>query len=148
MKFFRKLYIVVLLALSTSAFAWQYDQRWPTFQIDGIKFALTLQDGGLANPDLVLIYFDGLNWTSWGGMPTEKGTIVENLTDEKIMAKGSLAKFVEWSLLEATRRAKLKAEIPLPPADDKIKRMEYALTKLVTVLPGPVLKLSPIRPLP
>jgi len=124
--------------------SWNTDQRFPQFEVDGIKFMLTLQEDDFGN-DVVLLMYNNNAWTSWGGLPNEKGIIVEGVNDEKIMAKGSLHAFITWCAEEAVRRAKIKAQIPLPDPNNRIDRLKYNLLQSIesdgtnlTVKPAPL----------
>jgi len=111
--------------------SWNTDQRFPQFEVDGVKFMLTWQEDDIGGIDIVLLMYSNGNWVGWGGTPDVKGTIVEGVTDEKIMAKGSLREFIVWCSNEAVRRAKLKASIPLPNPNNRIDRVKYNLLQSV-----------------
>jgi len=102
------------------------DQRFPQFEVDGIKFMLTVQEGDIGT-DVVLLMKDGEKWTGFGGGPYETGYIVEMVDDAKIMAHGSLHGFITYCCAEALRRAKIKAQIPLPDPNNKLARLKYNL---------------------
>jgi hypothetical protein len=106
--------------------SWQYDQRFPTFEVDGVKFALTFQDDDFGT-SAVLLYWTGNAWNSWGGTPDVTGIMVDPVTPEKIMAKGSLREFMVWLCDEAVKRAKIKAKLPAPSPDDRVGRFKYHL---------------------
>lgn len=127
--------------------SYTYSPLWPTFEVGGKKFAVTIQEDDWTS----VVMLENVNgiWQSWGGTPDVSGTIVGIVDDEKIMAQGSLANFVQWVLDEALRRAKARANVmPLPDPNNRIERLKYALMQRVTVAPGPVLELDPRRPLP
>ena len=124
--------------------SWNTDQRFAQFEVDAVKFMLTFQDGDIGL-DAVLLYWDGSQWLGWGGQPSERATIVENIDDAKILAHGSLYGFLEYLCTEAMRRAKLKAELQLPDPNDRIARFKYNMLmsvdsdgKTLTVKPPPL----------
>lgn len=53
------------------------------------------------------------------------GIIVEGVTDDKIMAHGSLHGFLEYCATEAVKRATKRAVLPLPDPADRLARMRY-----------------------
>lgn len=107
--------------------SWNTDQRFPRFEVDGVKFMLTFQDQEIVGSSVILLTWDGNSWVSWGGTPDVTGYIVEGVTDAIIMAHGSLREFIVWCADEALRRARLKAQIPLPDPDNRIERLKYNL---------------------
>ena len=124
-----------------------YNPLWPTFEVGGKKFAVTIQEDDWT--DVVLLEQVNGVWQSWGGTADVSGTIVSMVDDGKIMAKGSLANFVQYVLDEAMRRAKARANVlPLPDPNNRIDRLKYALKARVTVSPGPVLELDARRRYP
>lgn len=122
-----------------------YDARFPTFDIDGITFALAYHDGDFGT-DIVVLQKVGNEWQSWGGQPADKGIIAENVTDAKIMAHGSLHGFLTWCADEAIKRAKKRAAIPLPNPNDRVDRVRYNLKKSMRVEGGKIVVAPP--PLP
>lgn len=106
------------------------DPRFPQFEVDGMKFMLTWQDDDLGL-SVVLLYWTGSAWNSWGGTVDTRGTIVDYVNDSKIMEHGSLRNFIVWCCNEGVRRAKIKAALPLPSPDDRIGRFKYNLMQSV-----------------
>jgi len=141
----KKLIFIILLLSAASANAWVYDARFPTFEVEGVKFALTTQEDetGLS---VVVLFWNGAQWLSWGGYPDVRGIIAEGVTDGDIMQHGSLHEYMEWCAVEAVKRARLKVELPLPNPDDRLARLRYNMLKSYVVEPGGI-KLAP-APLP
>lgn len=133
---------LIITMCSMSAHAWSVDPRFPTFTVDGIQFMLTTQDDEMGT-SIVMLYKNGNDWISWGGTPDVTGTIMEGVTDAKIMEKGSLRDFIVWCTQEAQRRAQLKAVLPLPDPNNRIARLKYNMLMSVdndtlTVAPPPL----------
>lgn len=106
--------------------SWNTDQRFPQFEVDGVKFMLTFQEDEFGL-EARLLFWEGSGWVSWGGTPSTSALIDQNVTDADIMAKGSLHGYLVWLTQEAIRRAKLKAELPLPDPNNRIARFKYNL---------------------
>lgn len=126
--------------------SWNTDIRFPKFEVEGIKFMLTWQEDDFGLSVMVLAW-DGSQWVGWGGQPNARNTIMENVTDEKIMAHGSLREFLLWCCDEALARARLKARLPLPDPNNRIARMKYNMLQSIDwnterrcleVLPAPL----------
>ncbi len=124
--------------------SWNQDQRFPQFEVGGVKFMLTFQEDEFGL-EARLLFWTGAEWFSWGGTPDTSALIDQNVTDADIMAKGSLREYLVWLTQEAIRRAKLKANLPLPNPADRIGRFKYNLLMSVdsdgqnlTVKPAPL----------
>ena len=124
--------------------SWNQDQRFPQFEVDGVKFMLTYQDDEFGL-EARLLFWTGSEWNSWGGTADVTGLIDQNVTDADIMARGGLQKYLVWLTQEAMRRAKLKAAIPLPNPGDRIARFKYNLLMSVDNIGGElVVKPAPL----
>ncbi len=118
------------------------DQRWPHFEDDGLKFMLTVQEGDLGT-DIVLLVLNGAVWEGWGGTPDATGMLVEDVTDAKILAHGTLREFIVWCTAEAKKHAAKKAAVPLPDPNNRLARLKYNILMNVdndtlSVKPGPL----------
>ena len=107
--------------------SWNADQRFPQFEVDGVKFMLTFQQDDDWGYCVLVLWWDGNNWAAWGGEPDLRSDIVVDIDDAKIMAHGSLREFIVWCCDEALKRAKIKAQLPLPDPNDRLARLKYNL---------------------
>lgn len=143
----KKIFATFLLCFSLSSHAYVYDQRFPTFDVDKVGFSLTYQtDEDSGGIDIVLLSWDGRNWSAWGGPADVNSIIFSNVTDGLIMQSGSLYNFLQNCMSEAMRRAKIYAALPLPDPNNKVQRMEYAF-KAKMYVENDIIKLPP-PPLP
>lgn len=107
--------------------AWNIDQRFPSFEVDGTKFMLTFQQDDY-QASVVLLQWSGAEWLSWGGEADISGYIVGNVTEDIITEKGpTLHAFITWCCEEAVRRTKIRAALPIPDHADRIARLKYNL---------------------
>lgn len=125
--------------------SWNIDARFPQFEVDGVKFMLTFQEDDDVCLEAILLHWAGGAWIAWGGTADVTAVIDYRITSERIMAKGSLHGYLVWLTQEALRRAKIKAELPLPDPADRIGRFKYNLLMSVdsdgqnlTVKPAPL----------
>lgn len=146
----KTLLFLALMLTCLTASAYNYDPRFPTWEINGLKFALTFQanDDCSNSVDVVVLQWDGSKWSSWGGPADVRGTIAECVTDEMILARGSLHQFVLWAVKEAVHRACARAIMPLPDPTNRIERLKYAILELITVPPAGNGLTVPPAPLP
>lgn len=146
MKLLKILMVALAVFFSTTASAWTTDSRFPAFEVDGTKFMLTWYEGDMGDVNAVLLFWTGNAWNSWGGTSDVTGIIDDNVSDERIMAKGSLHGYLTWLTDEAMKRAKIKAALPLPDPTNRLARFKYNLMMSVTS-DGETLRVKP-APLP
>lgn len=118
--------------------SWKYTPRCPTFEVGGRKFALTTQDDETERMCVVLLMWNNDQWEGFsdGDLSTDS-FIATRITDETIMAHGSLHAFLQWCIDEATKIAHhhVFGDVPpLPDPHNRIERMVYNMTESIKVV--------------
>ena len=90
---------------------------YPKFKVGDFEFQVIAREGAVSY-DIAVVQNKNGAQESWGGSPDTRSVIVEDITDDIIMAKGSRRDFILWAEAEGLRRAQIRVNSLRPPVPD------------------------------